>query len=115
MRRPDKMALPTFVYAYGFNQASSRHPASPVHGSTNFAHMLNLARSPQGRPVIAQAGGSAAGIELAAEMAEIVFSLATSLDANRRSYETLKGRMPAFGRPADPARGASGFRRARRP
>jgi alkanesulfonate monooxygenase SsuD/methylene tetrahydromethanopterin reductase-like flavin-dependent oxidoreductase (luciferase family) len=97
MRRPDKMALGTFVYADGFNPASWRHPGSPVHGSTNFAHMLNIARSPQGRPVIAQAGGSAAGIELAAEMAEIVFSLASSLDANRRFYETLKGRMPAFG------------------
>jgi FMN-dependent oxidoreductase (nitrilotriacetate monooxygenase family) len=269
MRRPDKMALGTFIYAYGFNPASWRHPASPVDGSTNFAHMLNiaqlseqgkfdfifladspaaavgapaalgrlphkmnrlepitllsalavsttriglaatlstsfyepynvarlfgsldhlsggracwnvvtsdhdetgynynleglpphaqryerahefvdvcfglwdgwerdalvldreaglyhdpakvhllnhhgnhfkvrgplnLARSPQGRPVIAQAGGSPAGIELAAETAEIVFSLASSLEANRRFYETLKGRMPAFGRPAD--------------
>jgi FMN-dependent oxidoreductase (nitrilotriacetate monooxygenase family) len=62
---------------------------------------LNLARSPQGRPVIAQAGGSPAGIELAAETAEIVFSLASSLEANRSFYDKLKGRMPAFGRPTD--------------
>ena len=59
---------------------------------------LNCARSPQGRPVIAQAGGSPAGIELAAETAEIVFSLASSFERNRALYETLKGRMGRYGR-----------------
>ena len=62
---------------------------------------LNLARSPQGRPVIAQAGGSPAGIELAAATAEVVFSLTSTLEKNRRFYETLKGRMAAYGRPRD--------------
>jgi FMN-dependent oxidoreductase (nitrilotriacetate monooxygenase family) len=62
---------------------------------------LNCARSPQGRPVIAQAGGSPAGIELAAETAEIVFSLASSLEKNRAFYATLKDRMARFGRPRD--------------
>jgi FMN-dependent oxidoreductase (nitrilotriacetate monooxygenase family) len=62
---------------------------------------LNCARSPQGRPVIAQAGGSPAGIELAAETAEVVFSLASNFDKNRAFYETLKGRMATFGRPRE--------------
>jgi FMN-dependent oxidoreductase (nitrilotriacetate monooxygenase family) len=62
---------------------------------------LNCARSPQGRPVIAQAGGSAAGIELAAETAEVVFSLASSFERNRDFYTRLKGRMAAFGRATD--------------
>ena len=59
---------------------------------------LNIARSPQGRPVIAQAGGSEAGIALAAETAEIVFGLASDLAKSRAFYATLKSRMVAFGR-----------------
>jgi FMN-dependent oxidoreductase (nitrilotriacetate monooxygenase family) len=62
---------------------------------------LNIAASPQGRPVIAQAGGSEAGIELAAETAEIVFSLASNLQRSRDFYATLKGRMAKFGRQPD--------------
>ncbi len=62
---------------------------------------LNMARSPQGRPVIAQAGGSPAGIELAAETAEVVFSLTSTIEKNRAFYETLKGRMAQYGRPRD--------------
>jgi FMN-dependent oxidoreductase (nitrilotriacetate monooxygenase family) len=59
---------------------------------------LNIARSPQGRPVIAQAGGSEAGMDLAARTAEIVFSLASNIDRNRAFYKNVKDRMPAFGR-----------------
>jgi FMN-dependent oxidoreductase (nitrilotriacetate monooxygenase family) len=59
---------------------------------------LNIARSPQGRPIIAQAGGSEAGIELAARTAEVVFSLASNIDRNRAFYKNVKDRMPAFGR-----------------
>ena len=62
---------------------------------------LNIARSPQGRPVIAQAGGSEAGIELAAETAEVVFGLASNIDRSRSFYEVLKGRMAKFGRAPD--------------
>ena len=59
---------------------------------------LNIARSPQGRPIIAQAGGSEAGMELAARTAEVVFSLASNIDRNRAFYKNVKDRMPAFGR-----------------
>ncbi|WP_029349654.1 LLM class flavin-dependent oxidoreductase [Bosea sp. 117] len=62
---------------------------------------LNIAATPQGRPVIAQAGGSEAGIELAAETAELVFSLASNLERSRDFYATLKGRMAKFGRAPD--------------
>lgn len=62
---------------------------------------LNIARSPQGRPVIAQAGGSEAGMELAARTAEIVFSLASNIDRNRAFYKNVKDRMPAYGRDPD--------------
>lgn len=62
---------------------------------------LNIARTPQGRPVIAQAGGSEAGLDLAAETAEVVFSLTSSFEKNRAFYENLKSRMARFGRPRD--------------
>lgn len=41
---------------------------------------LHIARSPQGRPVVFQAGSSDAGIELAAETAEVVFTAQTAPD-----------------------------------
>ncbi|MET0358342.1 MAG: LLM class flavin-dependent oxidoreductase [Pararhizobium sp.] len=62
---------------------------------------LNIAPSQQGRPVIAQAGGSEAGMDLAARTAEIVFSLASNIDRNRAFYDNVKGRMPALGRNPD--------------
>lgn len=62
---------------------------------------LNIAPSAQGRPVIAQAGGSEAGMDLAARTAEIVFSLASNIDRNRAFYTNVKERMPALGRHPD--------------
>ena len=59
---------------------------------------LNNPPSPQYRPVIAQAGGSERGRELAARTAEIVFRLASNIDRNRAFYKNVKDRMPAFGR-----------------
>lgn len=59
---------------------------------------LNIAASPQGRPIIAQAGGSEPGMELAAKTAEIVFSLASNLQRNKAFAENVKGRMAKYGR-----------------
>jgi N-acetyl-S-(2-succino)cysteine monooxygenase len=59
---------------------------------------LNIARPPQGRPVIIQAGGSEAGKELAAETAEVIFTRDASLDHAQRFYADVKGRMARFGR-----------------
>lgn len=62
---------------------------------------LNISSSPQGRPVIAQAGGSEAGMELAAETADVVFSLASNLERSKSFYADLKSRMQRFGRSED--------------
>ena len=59
---------------------------------------LNVARSPQGRPVIVQAGSSETGRELAAETAEVVFTAQTSLAKAQAFYADLKGRLSTFGR-----------------
>lgn len=62
---------------------------------------LNVARSPQGRPVIVQAGSSETGRELAAQTAEVVFTAQTSLANAQAFYADLKGRLAKFGRSAD--------------
>ena len=59
---------------------------------------INMARSPQGRPVIIQAGGSPSGLELAARTADVVFSVVQELQSARRAYADLKGRMAKYGR-----------------
>src|SRR6185369_9323361 len=59
---------------------------------------LNIARPPQGWPVIVQAGASDVGRQLAAETAEVVFGAAPDLEVGKRFYADLKGRMEKLGR-----------------
>lgn len=59
---------------------------------------LTIARAPQGRPVIAQAGASEAGRALAGRIGEVIFSAARDLDASREYYTDLKRRAVAAGR-----------------
>jgi FMN-dependent oxidoreductase (nitrilotriacetate monooxygenase family) len=59
---------------------------------------LNVARSPQGRPVLVQAGSSETGRELAAQTAEVVFTAQTSLAKAQAFYADVKGRLAKFGR-----------------
>jgi alkanesulfonate monooxygenase len=59
---------------------------------------LNIARSPQGWPVIVQAGASEQGRQLAAETAEVVFGATPSLAAGKAFYADVKGRMQRLGR-----------------
>ncbi len=59
---------------------------------------LNIARSPQGQPVIIQAGASDTGLELAARTAEVVFASASDPVTAKRNYDALKGRLAAYGR-----------------
>ncbi|MDE1996845.1 MAG: NtaA/DmoA family FMN-dependent monooxygenase, partial [Rhizobiaceae bacterium] len=59
---------------------------------------LNVPRSPQGRPVLAQAGSSEAGREFAAHHADIVFTVQSSLDDAKQFYAEMKARAAAAGR-----------------
>jgi alkanesulfonate monooxygenase len=59
---------------------------------------LNVARSPQGHPVLFQAGSSEIGRELAARTAEAVFTPQTVMAAGQKFYADLKGRMGKYGR-----------------
>ncbi|MGF6479166.1 LLM class flavin-dependent oxidoreductase [Paraburkholderia sp. JPY419] len=61
---------------------------------------LNLPRSPQGHPVVVQAGASADGRELAARHAEAVFSASQSFEESAAYRRDLNERAAAYGRPA---------------
>jgi FMN-dependent oxidoreductase (nitrilotriacetate monooxygenase family) len=62
---------------------------------------INMARCPQGHPVIIQAGGSPSGLELAARTADVVFSVVQDLDRAKVAYADLKGRLAKYGRAPD--------------
>ena len=62
---------------------------------------LNVARSPQGWPVIVQAGASEAGRQLAAETAEVVFASFMTMGDGQRYTADVKGRMARLGRNPD--------------
>jgi FMN-dependent oxidoreductase (nitrilotriacetate monooxygenase family) len=59
---------------------------------------LNIPRTPQGGPVIIQAGSSGRGREFAARWAEVVFNLQPSPSKMKAFYDDLKKRLPDYGR-----------------
>ena len=59
---------------------------------------LNVARSPQGHPVIVQAGSSEPGKDLAARTAEVIFTAHQNIEDARAFYRDVKGRLARFGR-----------------
>jgi alkanesulfonate monooxygenase len=70
------------------------------HKGTHFSVRgpLNVARPPQGHPVLFQAGASEAGREFAARYAEGVFNTLLTVDLARVFYQDVKGRMAKYGR-----------------
>lgn len=59
---------------------------------------FNVPRSPQGRPVIFQAGDSEEGREFAAAEADAIFSRHGTLEAGQAFYRDVKSRLPKYGR-----------------
>jgi len=62
---------------------------------------LNVARSPQGQPVVVQAGSSSEGKELAGETAEVVFTAHQTLESAQKFYGEVKESAARFGRQPD--------------
>ncbi|MFB7300564.1 NtaA/DmoA family FMN-dependent monooxygenase [Streptomyces rubiginosohelvolus] len=62
---------------------------------------FTVPRSPQGHPVVIQAGDSSEGREFAASAADIIFTRHGTLEAGRDFYADVKGRLAAYGREAD--------------
>ncbi len=63
---------------------------------------LNLARPPQGHPVIIQAGASGPGRALAARTADLIFTAQPNMAAAKKFADEIRGTIAAFGR--DPAK-----------
>jgi FMN-dependent oxidoreductase (nitrilotriacetate monooxygenase family) len=64
------------------------------------AGRFNVPRSPQGGPVIFQAGDSDEGREFAASSADAIFSRHGTLEAGQAFYTDVKGRLARYGRSA---------------
>ena len=59
---------------------------------------LNISRSPQGRPVLVQAGASPAGRGFAAEFADIIFSTHLTIRESLEFYAEVKAKAESLGR-----------------
>ncbi|MEV4429861.1 NtaA/DmoA family FMN-dependent monooxygenase [Streptomyces sp. NPDC049602] len=80
---------------------------TPDGGPRPFAHSgpqfriegeFPLPRSPQGQPVVIQAGDSAEGREFAASAADVIFTRHSTPEAGREFYADVKGRLARYGR-----------------
>ena len=94
--------------AFRFDKASGRYfdPAgmhAPNHAGQHFKVRgpLNMARPPQGRPVVAQAGSSEAGRALAAATAEVVFTAQRDFKGALDFRTDIRARATALGRDPD--------------
>lgn len=77
------------------------HPIEHVGRHFQVRGPLNLPRSPQGYPLIVQAGSSEDGKGLAARYAEAVFTAQQTLEDAQDFYADLKSRTAALGRDPD--------------
>lgn len=62
---------------------------------------FTVPRSPQGHPVVIQAGDSPEGREFAASAADVIFTRHGTLEAGRTFYADVKGRLATYGRQPD--------------
>ena len=62
---------------------------------------LNVSRTPQGRPVVAQAGSSEAGRALAARSADLVFTAQITVPEGRAFRDDMRNRVTRCGRAPD--------------
>ncbi len=84
-----------------WGDASKVHPIEHVGEHFSVAGALTTPRSPQGRPLLVQAGSSDDGKDFAARYAEAVFTAQQTLADAQEFYADLKRRAVEWGR--DPA------------
>lgn len=84
-----------------FFDTAKVHPADHEGEHFKVRGPLNVPRSPQGHPVIVQAGQSEDGRALAAATAEVIFTAHQRLDTAQEFYLDIKARAAANGRNPD--------------
>jgi FMN-dependent oxidoreductase (nitrilotriacetate monooxygenase family) len=63
--------------------------------------LLTVPRSPQGYPVVIQAGQSSRGREFAARWGELIFVICPTLETGQAVYADIKAHAARYGRPPD--------------
>ncbi|WNI18042.1 LLM class flavin-dependent oxidoreductase [Actinacidiphila sp. ITFR-21] len=86
------------------------HPIDHHGDVFRVAGPLNSPRSPQGRPLLVQAGGSEPGRDLAAQHADVVYTISQTVQDARELYDDLKSRVVAYGRDPDSIKVVMGIR-----
>jgi FMN-dependent oxidoreductase (nitrilotriacetate monooxygenase family) len=84
-----------------FTDGGRIHPID--HDGTYFSVRgpLVVPRSPQGRPVLVQAGSSETGKRLGARTADVIFTAQTAYTAAREFYDDMRARAARYGRNPD--------------
>ncbi|MEV8610866.1 NtaA/DmoA family FMN-dependent monooxygenase [Amycolatopsis sp. NPDC051373] len=94
-------AFPADVERDVFLDPAKLHALEHVGEHFRVAGALNLSRSPQGQPVIFQAGVSEEGRDLAAQVAEGIYAPGGPIEQAREYYTDIKRRTAAAGRDPD--------------
>lgn len=81
-----------------FADQSKVHAIDHVGKHFSVKGPLNLPRSPQGRPVLVQAGGSEGGKALGSRYADAIFCTQTTLEDGKAFYREMKDRARRWGR-----------------
>jgi alkanesulfonate monooxygenase len=84
-----------------FFDPEKMHPVNHVGPYFKVKGPLLMPRSPQGRPIIAQAGASGDGVEFAAQVADIIYALQTRFEDAQVFYRDSKARFAKYGRNPD--------------
>ncbi|WP_181771838.1 NtaA/DmoA family FMN-dependent monooxygenase [Amycolatopsis pittospori] len=80
------------VFARGIDRFVHSGPQFDIRGE------FTVPRTPQGQPIVIQAGDSDEGREFAAKTADVIFSRHGSLESGKEFFADVKRRLPAYGR-----------------
>ena len=94
-------AFPRDRKTHVFFDPRKMHPLNHAGKYFKVKGPLTLPRSPQGRPIIAQAGASADGMDFAATVADVIYAVQTKFEGARQFYAATKERVVKFGRNPD--------------
>lgn len=91
-------ALPRDKAAGRYVDLSKVHNPAIDNGYYRADQPLRVERSPQGRPVLAQAGTSAEGLGFGAKIADVIYCANYSIEAGQRTWQQIKSAARAAGR-----------------
>ncbi|WP_232157689.1 LLM class flavin-dependent oxidoreductase [Mammaliicoccus sciuri] len=89
----DKGALVRDKETGEFIDASKLHTIDHEGNHFKVRGPLNIERSPQGRPLLIQAGSSPTGTDLASKVADVIFTAQTQIEDAQNFYKQLKEKV----------------------